>query len=74
MANFYYLNISLFCFNAIFFNKQTSDSLNRALVKFEENKDKFSPDSLRKTILGFSDQIFIEKFKEIININFKNEN
>tara|TARA_B100001175_G_scaffold314592_1_gene324263 strand:+ start:334 stop:1392 length:1059 start_codon:yes stop_codon:yes gene_type:complete len=60
--------------NAIFFNKQTSDSLNRALVKFEENKDKFSPDSLRKTILGFSDQIFIEKFKEIININFKNEN
>ena len=60
--------------NAIFFNKQTSNSLNRALVKFEENKDKFSPDSLRKTILEFSDQSFINKLKKIINKNFKNEN
>jgi len=60
--------------NAIFFNKQTSNSLNRALVKFEENKEKFSPDSLRKTILEFSDQSFINKLKKIINKNFKNEN
>jgi len=60
--------------NAIFFNKQTSNSLNRALVKFEENKDKFSPDSLRRTILEFSDQSFINKLKKIINKNFKNAN
>jgi len=59
--------------NAIFFNKQTSNSLNRALVNFEENKDKFSPDSLRKTILEFSDQSFIKKLKKIINKKFKNE-
>ena len=60
--------------NAIFFNKQTSNSLNRALVKFEENKDKFNSDNLRKTILRFSDQSFIDNFKEIINKNFNNAN
>ena len=60
--------------NAIFFNKQTSNSLNRALAKFEENKNKFNSDSLRKTVLKFSDQSFINQFKKIINKNFKNEN
>ena len=60
--------------NAIFFNKQTSDSLNRALVKFENNKDKFNSENLRKTVLDFSDRSFIDKFKKIINKNFKNEN
>ena len=60
--------------NALFFNKQTSDSLNRAVVKFEKNKNKFNSDNLRKTILGFSDQSFIDNLKNIINKNFKNEN
>ena len=60
--------------NAIFFNNQTSNSLNRALVKFEKNKNKFNPEDLRKTILNFSNQSFINKFKKIINMNLKNEN
>ena len=60
--------------NAIFFNNQTSNSLNRALVKFEKNKNKFNPEDLRKTILNFSNQSFINKFKKIINKNLKNEN
>lgn len=59
--------------NAIFFNKQTSDSLNRALVEFEKNKHKFNSDSLRKTVLDFSDQRFIDQLKKIINKNLKNE-
>ena len=59
--------------NAIFFNKQTSDSLNRALVKFEKNKHKFNSDSLRKTVLDFSDQRFIDQFKKIVKKNLKNE-
>ena len=60
--------------NAIFFNNQTSDSLNRALLKFEKNKHKFNSDSLRKTVLGFSNQVFIDKFKKNINKNLINEN
>tara|TARA_S200000501_G_scaffold370390_1_gene411462 strand:- start:3977 stop:5035 length:1059 start_codon:yes stop_codon:yes gene_type:complete len=60
--------------NAIFFNKQTSDSLNRAVVKFEKNKNKFNSDNLRKTILGFSNQSFIDNLKNIINKNFNSEN
>ena len=60
--------------NVIFFNKQTCNSLNRALVKFEKNKDKFNSDSLRKTVLDFSDQSFIGKFKKIVNMNLSYEN
>ena len=60
--------------NAIFFNNQTSNSLNRALVKFEKNKNEFNSEDLRKTILNFSNQSFINKFKKIINKNLKNEN
>ena len=60
--------------NAIFFNNQTSNSLNRALVKFEKNKNKFNPEDLRKTILNFSNQSFINKLKKIINKNLMNEN
>ena len=59
--------------NAIFFNNQTSDSLNRAIIKFEENKIEFNSENLRNTVLKFSDESFINEFKKIVSKNINNE-
>ena len=59
--------------NAIFFNKQTSTSLNKAIIKFEKNKIQFDPKNLRNSVLKFSDKSFIYEFKKIVNKNFNNE-
>ena len=55
--------------NAIFFNKQTSNSLNRALIRFEEKEQKFKSNTLRNTVLKFSNERFTDKFKKIVNEN-----
>jgi len=59
--------------NAIFFNNQTSDSLNRAIIKFEENIIQFNSENLRNSVLKFSDESFIHEFKKIVSKNIYNE-
>ena len=52
------------CINGIFFHKQTTKSLSEAIKKFE--KQKFSPEKIRKSVEEFSQENFQTKFLQLI--------
>lgn len=60
----------------IFFEKQTKESLKRAIKKFQQLE--FDGEYIRKTALSFSEEIFKDKIKKeidkILNNNIKNKN
>ena len=58
----------------VFFHKQTTDSLLKAINFFEKNKDKFNKNKIRNNALKFSKERFEMEFKlavENIYINWK---
>jgi len=52
------------CINGIFFHEQTTKSLSEAIKKFE--KQKFSPEKIRKSVEEFSQENFQTKFLQLI--------
>ncbi len=60
----------------MFFKKQTTESLIKAVEKFEEIKDNFNPEKMRENALRFDKEIFKKKVKMFIEekyIKFKKE-
>ncbi len=49
----------------VFFETQTASDIQKAVLKFEENEDKFRPETIREQALNFTEEIF--------NANFVNE-
>ncbi len=54
----------------IFFSKQTSESVIEAIIRFEKIEDKISVKSCCENALLFSSEIFRQKFKEYVDLQY----
>ena len=55
----------------MFFRKQTTESLIKAVEKFEEIKDNFNPEKMRENALRFDKKIFKKEIKMFVERKYK---
>jgi glycosyltransferase involved in cell wall biosynthesis len=55
--------------SGLFFSEQTPESLNSAIIKFEEIKESFNPEKIKANTKNFSKEVFKTKFQKFLNQN-----
>jgi glycosyltransferase involved in cell wall biosynthesis len=59
--------------SGLFFPHQTVKSVCDAILQFESVESSFNPENVRNSVLKFSEEIFVNRFREIINRVTSNE-